>query len=593
MTSLRNPVPDVRRAGRPPLRRAGVLPGRTHHRRRAGHDRRGGSRSDGHDHQPGDRRRPDGDLRRRRQLLRHPPPRHVLGVGCAQGLRPADAPGRQARRGGHPALGLRAGGAAGRGGHGHGHAARADRGRRALLRRRAHRGRAAQARASTTSRAWPRTSPASPCRTSDPARARSPCAASPPARSCATSRASRSRSASTSTSRSSRSRCSRPTSTCSTSAASRCCADRRARCSAPARSPAPCATSRNQPELGVTRVVRRAGRQHGRAAAAWAATPRSAFNVPLGDKAALRVAALLQPHRAATSTPCSPTSASTRTSTAATAPACARRSSSRRTTSLTITPRIVYQKVEMDGWNRIDAFNILANPFTTTRPAGDARRARAVHADRGAVHRRVPARRPEPQLRLRRRRPDLDHLLHRPRRPGRPRRDRADRQHHRRHHRPAARTSTRSTRRSTTPPRRRCGRRSSASPAATDRLQWVAGGFYSDTRPRLRPEPAGDRLRGAHRHPHRRASRAPQDVLFFSDLGYDLKQFALFGEGTCPVSDQLDLTGGLRYYDFNEDKRADLRRHLRQRQQRHAAGVAARLDRRRRLRAAPHRQLQG
>src|SRR5258706_12065491 len=36
---------------------------------------------------------------------------------------------------------------------------------------------------------------------------------------------------------------------------------------------------------------------------------------------------------------------------------------------LTITPRFVYQKVEMDGWNREDRFNILANPYTTTRPA--------------------------------------------------------------------------------------------------------------------------------------------------------------------------------------------------------------------------------
>jgi iron complex outermembrane receptor protein len=35
---------------------------------------------------------------------------------------------------------------------------------------------------------------------------------------------------------------------------------------------------------------------------------------------------------------------------------------------LTITPRIVFQRVEMDGWNRIDTYNILANPFTTTRP---------------------------------------------------------------------------------------------------------------------------------------------------------------------------------------------------------------------------------
>ena len=34
---------------------------------------------------------------------------------------------------------------------------------------------------------------------------------------------------------------------------------------------------------------------------------------------------------------------------------------------LTVTPRIIYQEVNMDGWNRIDAYNILANPFTTSR----------------------------------------------------------------------------------------------------------------------------------------------------------------------------------------------------------------------------------
>ena len=36
---------------------------------------------------------------------------------------------------------------------------------------------------------------------------------------------------------------------------------------------------------------------------------------------------------------------------------------------LSMRPRILYQKVGMDGWNRIDMFNILANPYTTTRPA--------------------------------------------------------------------------------------------------------------------------------------------------------------------------------------------------------------------------------
>jgi len=37
--------------------------------------------------------------------------------------------------------------------------------------------------------------------------------------------------------------------------------------------------------------------------------------------------------------------------------------------SLTITPRVLYQKATSDGWNRTDVYNILGNPFTTTRPA--------------------------------------------------------------------------------------------------------------------------------------------------------------------------------------------------------------------------------
>src|SRR6266849_9983523 len=37
--------------------------------------------------------------------------------------------------------------------------------------------------------------------------------------------------------------------------------------------------------------------------------------------------------------------------------------------NLTITPRVLYQKLDMNGWNRSDEFNILGNPYTTTRPA--------------------------------------------------------------------------------------------------------------------------------------------------------------------------------------------------------------------------------
>ncbi|OYY70683.1 MAG: TonB-dependent receptor [Sphingomonas sp. 28-63-12] len=37
--------------------------------------------------------------------------------------------------------------------------------------------------------------------------------------------------------------------------------------------------------------------------------------------------------------------------------------------NISITPRIVYQKIETGGFNRQDSFNLFANPFTTTRPA--------------------------------------------------------------------------------------------------------------------------------------------------------------------------------------------------------------------------------
>ena len=37
--------------------------------------------------------------------------------------------------------------------------------------------------------------------------------------------------------------------------------------------------------------------------------------------------------------------------------------------NLSITPRVIYQKVDMDGYNRTDVWNLLANPFMTTEPA--------------------------------------------------------------------------------------------------------------------------------------------------------------------------------------------------------------------------------
>ena len=41
---------------------------------------------------------------------------------------------------------------------------------------------------------------------------------------------------------------------------------------------------------------------------------------------------------------------------------------------------------------------------------------------------------------------------------------------------------------------------------------------------------------------------------YVSDLTYDLRQIALFGEATYTLLDRLDLTAGLRWYDWEEDK---------------------------------------
>ena len=89
-----------------------------------------------------------------------------------------------------------------------------------------------------------------------------------------------------------------------------------------------------------------------------------------------------------------------------------------------------------------------------------------------------------------------------------------------------------------------------------------------------------------------RGLRAPKDTLFFSDLGYKLNQFALFGEGTFGSPTQFSLTGGLRFYHFSEDKEQIFDGIFAQRQHRHGARVAARLDRRQRRGAPCDRDLQ-
>ncbi len=219
---------------------------------------------------------------------------------------------------------------------------------------------------------------------------------------------------------------------------------------------------------------------------------------------------------------------------------------------LSITPRIVYQRVKMDGWNRIDAFNILANPFTTTRPAvtlGEREQFTQLQEDftddfvlgdlnlsyrfgtvaltsiTSYIFRDVSVVRDATALTasitggsigLPERAYSLDAALI---------------------------DTTEAT--SWTQEIRFAG--------TNARFPWVAGAFFS----------RGDRdyAQDLPVHGFQDVSgiptaglRAPKDSLFWSDLAYTLNQFALFGEGTFAVTPQFSLTGGLRYYHFSEDK---------------------------------------
>ena len=85
-------------------------------------------------------------------------------------------------------------------------------------------------------------------------------------------------------------------------------------------------------------------------------------------------------------------------------------------------------------------------------------------------------------------------------------------------------------------------------------FQWLAGVFYSDVErdysQRL-PTPGYDAL---FRPSADTNFPDAVDSPYSSDLTYDLRQIALFGEATYKLLDRLGLTAGLRWYDWEEDK---------------------------------------
>jgi iron complex outermembrane receptor protein len=230
---------------------------------------------------------------------------------------------------------------------------------------------------------------------------------------------------------------------------------------------------------------------------------------------------------------------------------------------LSITPRLLYQEVNMDGWNRIDAYNILGNPYTTSRPRvtlGDHRQFTQIDE------------------------PFTDEFLL------------GDLNIEYDFSDSLTLTSVTSyTDRDVLVVRDATALTGSitggsfGAPASVytidaplydatqaqgftqelrlsgDRgpLQWVAGIFYTDTtrdyQQNLQVLGFEDRCRVVSCGPlsglpTAGTKLAKKDELYKSDLHYDYTQKAIFGEATWTVSDRFDVTGGLRYYDFEESR---------------------------------------
>jgi iron complex outermembrane recepter protein len=217
-----------------------------------------------------------------------------------------------------------------------------------------------------------------------------------------------------------------------------------------------------------------------------------------------------------------------------------------------ITPRFVYQRVKMDGWNRIDDYNILANPFTTTRPAvtlGDRKQFTQIgepFTDKfflGDVNLKYVF--GDVELTSVTSYTYRDILVVRD----------------------ATALTASITGGSIGLPARVYTLNAPLDDATTakvwtqelrfsggkDRLRWVAGGFYSNQKRDYGQNLLVSGFQDLSGIPTA-GLRAPTDVLFFSDLGYKLDQIAAFGEATVSVSDELSVTGGLRYYHFKEDR---------------------------------------
>lgn len=227
---------------------------------------------------------------------------------------------------------------------------------------------------------------------------------------------------------------------------------------------------------------------------------------------------------------------------------------------LVITPRLVFQELDLDGFNRQEVFNLFANPYTTTRPALQlGEREQYLLLDEGfedetliadltvewglgdvdatfvysytdrdiLVSRDASALTGSVSVDLGF--PDDAVLL-------------------------PSNLQDRTTVEQDTVELRFASNTDSP-------LQWLVGGFHSDTQRQYSqrlPTPGydafTDQVLGAGTSAGA-ANGFGADSPYNADLPYDLEQLAIFGEVNYAVSDDLTITAGSRFYDFEETRR--------------------------------------
>jgi iron complex outermembrane recepter protein len=222
--------------------------------------------------------------------------------------------------------------------------------------------------------------------------------------------------------------------------------------------------------------------------------------------------------------------------------------------SLSITPRVIYQNLTTNGYPRVDQYNILANPYTTVAPVTIGNLQQYTQQREGLLdqfvltdldinwnfgpatftsitsytHRNVRVLRDATQL------------------TGSVTFD-------------ALNVTDQASVRLTSPLYDRTGlnvfsQELRVASNGNEKVDWLAGGFFQHVDRHYGqnlPTPGYDAVVGA---PSQDFGTPTADTPFYSDLSYRLKQYAAFGEATWHVTSQWALTAGLRYYKFTEDK---------------------------------------